>query len=109
MSSMPSSRNLTSDCVTELKGLGNEHAGTLLELGEPLSTLTSPDVALVTMLEFELLCFRVGHLNGFEIMDELNFLVEDLVGVVTTEQLRLCECNVSLMLTKKKEVDVCSN
>jgi len=80
---------LTSSCATELEGLG-----TLLELGEPLSTLAGPDIALVTMLEFELPCL---HLNGFKIMDELNFLVEDLVEVISTEQLRLCVYDVSLI------------
>jgi len=90
-SSMPSSQNLPSYYSTELEGLGNEDAGTLLELGEPLPTLTGPDITLVTVLEFGLLHLRVGHLDGFEIMDELDFLVEDLlVGVITTEQLRLC-------------------
>ena len=101
-SSMPSSWNLTSDCATELEGLGNVDAGTLLELGEPLATLASPDVALVTVLEFEFLGFGVGHLDGFEIVDELDFLVEDLlVGVVTTEQLRLCVYDISLISKKK--------
>jgi hypothetical protein len=86
MSSMPSCRNLASDCATELEGLGNVDAGTLLELGEPLSTLAGPDVALVAVLEFELLRLGVGHLDGFKIVDELDFLVEDLlVGVITAK------------------------
>ena len=103
-SSVPSSWNLTSDCATELEGLGNVDAGTLLELGEPLTTLASPDVALVTVLEFEFLGFGVGHLDGFEIVNELDFLVEDLlVGVVTTEQLRLCVYDISLISKKKKK------
>jgi len=50
-----------------------------------LSTLAGPDVTLVAVLEFELLHLGVGHLDGFEIVDELDFLVEDLVGVVTVE------------------------
>jgi len=72
-SSMPSGRNLTSNCATELEGFGNEDTGTLFELGEPLPTLTSPNVALVTVLEFELLRLGVGHLDGLEIVDELDF------------------------------------
>jgi len=35
------------------------------------------------MMGFELLRLGVGHLDGFEIVDELDFLLEDLVGVVT--------------------------
>jgi len=97
---------LTSDCATELEGLGNEDAGTLLELGKPLSTLAGPDIALVTMLEFELLRLGVRHLNG--IVYELNFLVEDVVGVVTAEQLRLYLYDVSL-ISKKNEVGVRTN
>ena len=85
-SSMPSSRNLTSDGATELEGLWNEDTGTLLELGKPLPTLAGPDVTLVAVLEFEFLRLRVGHLDGFKIVDELDFLVEDLlVGVATAE------------------------
>ena len=101
-SSMPSGRNLTSDCATELEGFGNEDTGTFFEFGEPLPTLTSPDVALVTVLEFELLRFGVGHLDGLEIVDKLDFLVEDPVGVVTTEQLRLCVYDISLILGRKR-------
>jgi len=65
-SSVPSSRNLTSNCATELEGFGNEDAGALLELGRPLPTLAGPDVALVTVLEFELLRLGVRHLDRFE-------------------------------------------
>jgi len=94
---------LTGNCATELEGFGNEDTGTLFEFGEPLPTLTSPDVALVTVLEFELLRFGVGHLDGLEIMDKLHFLVEDLlVGVVTTEQLGLCVYDISLILERKR-------
>jgi len=104
---VPSSWNLTSNCATELEGLGNENTGTLLELGKPLPTLASPDIAFVTVLEFELLRLGVGHLDGFEIMDELDLLVEDLlVGVITTEQLRLCVYDVSLIFKTEKRVDV---
>jgi CBS domain-containing protein len=96
---------LTSDCATELEGLGNIDAGTLLELGKPFSTLAGPDVALVTVLEFELLCLGVGHLDGFEIVDELDFLVEDLlVGVITAEQLRFYVYDVSRIPKKEGEV-----
>ena len=81
------SSNLTSNYAT---GVRNEDTGTLLELGEPLPTLASRDIALVTVLEFELLRLGVGHRDEYEIVDQLDFLVEDLVGVVTAERLRLC-------------------
>ena len=87
---MPASRDLTSDGAAELEGLGNVDTSALLELGEPLSTFSSPDVALVAVLKFELLSFAIGHFNGLEIMDKLNLLVEDLlVRVVATEEFRL--------------------
>jgi len=55
----------------------------------------------------------VGHLDGFEIMDELDFLVEDLVGDITMEQL-LCVHGISLISKKKtkkerEKVDVRTN
>lgn len=53
---------------------------------------------------------RVGHLNGFKIMDELDFLAEDLVGDITMEQ--LCVHGISLIskINKKREkADVRTN
>lgn len=88
----PSSRDLSCDGAAELERLRDVHAGTLLELGEPLSFLPGPDVALVAVLELELLRLRLGNLYRLEIVRQLNLLVEDLLlRVVAAEQLGLCE------------------
>ena len=88
----PSSRDLSGDGAAELERLRDVHAGTLLELGEPLPFLPGPDVALVAVLELELLRLRLSNLDRLEIVRQLDLLVEDLLlRVVAAEQLRLCE------------------
>lgn len=88
-SSIPASRELTTDNAVELERLGNENARTLLELNKPLATLTSPNVALVAVLILELLRLDLRSFEGLEVVDKLDLLVEDfLVGVVAAEQLR---------------------
>jgi len=85
-SGSPSSWNLASDSTSELECLRDEYDSAFLELRKPVAAFTSPNVALVAMLHLVLLCFTVGHLDGFEVVDKLNLLVEDLlVRIVATE------------------------
>jgi len=88
--SLPSSWDLTSHRATKLKCLGYENACAFLDFCKPLTTFTSPDITLVTVMQFELLRpLRVGYFDKLQIMDKLNFLIEDLfAGVITTEELR---------------------
>jgi hypothetical protein len=54
-------------------------------------TAFGPDVALVSLLVLELLCFRVRDLESFEVVRELDLLVEHLLlRAVAAEELRLC-------------------
>jgi len=86
---VPTSRDLASNSSTELEGLGNVHTGTLLELCEPLTAFGSPDVALIAVLQLELLRLRVRDLDGLEIVEKFDLLVEDLlVRVIASEELR---------------------
>ena len=89
--SLPSSQDLTSHGATKLKRLRYENACTFLEFCKPLTTFTSPDITLVTMLHFEFLRLQVEYFDRLEIMDKLHFLIEDLfAGIIyiATEELR---------------------
>lgn len=88
---MPSCRDLPSNGATELERFRDEDARALLQFEKPLSAFTCPNVTSITVLEFELLGLSLGDLNSLKIVDELDFLIEDLlVGIVATEQFRLC-------------------
>jgi hypothetical protein len=82
--------NLNRNSTTRFESLGDEDTGTFLELDKPLTPgFTSPDTALVTMFVFELLHFSFSDLDGLQIVNEFDFLVENLfVRVVATEQFR---------------------
>jgi hypothetical protein len=85
--SMPSGRDLSSDCTAEREALGYEHECAFLELEEPLAALPGPDVALVAVLELELVGLRLGNFDGLKIVDKLDLLVEDLLlRVIATEE-----------------------
>ena len=89
---IPARGDLASDEAVEAECLRHHDTGALLELDEPLSAFTGPDVALVAVLVLELIGFVGGRLEGLKVVKELDLLVEDLLlGVVATEQLRLCE------------------
>lgn len=55
--SIPPSGDLNRNSTTRFESLGDEGAGTFLELDKPLTGFTSPDTALVTMFVFEFLRF----------------------------------------------------
>ena len=87
--SVPASRDLTSDEAAELHCLGDKNACSFLELDEPLASFTCPDVAFITVFVLVLVGFLIRGLKGLEIVDEFNLLVEDLLlGVIATEKLR---------------------
>jgi hypothetical protein len=84
--SIPPSGDLS---TTKFESLGDEDAGTFLELDKPLTGFTSPDIAPIAMFVFEFLRFSFSDLDGLQIVNEFDFLVEDLfVWVVAAEQLR---------------------
>lgn len=88
---MPAGRNLPSDKGAEMKRLRNLDKSPFLELNETLLAFFRPDVALVAMLVLELLGLLLRDLNGFEVMDELNLLIIDLLlRIISVVQLRLC-------------------
>lgn len=85
--SVPSSGNLSSDGATEREGLGDHDASTLLELGEPVTTFSGPDITLVAVLQLELLRLGFCNFDGLEVVDEFDLLVEDLLTrIVSTEK-----------------------
>ena len=87
--SIPPDGDLNRNSTTKFEILGDEDAGTFLELDKPLTSFTSPDTALVTMFVFEFLRFSFSDLDGLQIVNEFDFLVEDLfVRVVAAEQFR---------------------
>lgn len=87
-SGVPPSGDLTSDSAAERERFRNHNAGTLLQLGEPLVTLAGPDVALVSVLQLELVCFGIGNFDRFEVMEKFDLLVEDLLfRVIPTEEI----------------------
>lgn len=78
---------LTSGGAAEHERLRNHDTGTLLQLGEPLVTLASPDIAFVAMLQLEFVCFRIGNFDWLKVVEELDLLVEDLLfGIVSAEE-----------------------
>ena len=92
-SSVPSGRDLTGHQAAEADGLGDQDARALLELDEPLVALAGPDIALVAVLVPEFLRVRLGCFERFEIMEKLDFLVEDLLlRVIAVEELGLYQC-----------------
>jgi hypothetical protein len=83
---IPSSWYLASDSTAELESLGNENTDAFLELDEPLAALASPDVTFFAMFVFEFRGFGFGYFNWLQIMNELDFLIEEfLARVVATE------------------------
>lgn len=85
--SVPSGRDLSSNKTAELCCLGNEDSSTLLELDKPLATFASPDVTLVSVLVLVLLSLYVRNLKRFEVVNELDLLMEDLLfRVVSSEE-----------------------
>jgi hypothetical protein len=85
----PPSGDLTHNSMTKFESLGDEDAGTFLELDKPLTGFTSPDIAPIAMFVFEFLRFSFSDLDGLQIVNEFDFLVEGLfVRVVAAEQLR---------------------
>ena len=88
---VPAGRDLSSHKAAEPSGLGDENVSALLELDKPLATFTGPDIASIAVLVLVLQRLNLGGLEGLEVVDELNLLVEDLLlRVVAAEQLRLC-------------------
>ena len=59
--SIPPSGDLNRNSMTRFESLGDEDAGTFLELDKPLTGFTSPDsdTVLVTMFVFEFLRFSL--------------------------------------------------
>ena len=60
-----------------------------------MTAYTGPDVALVAVLVLVLRRLDLGSLEGLEIVNELDFLVEDLLGVVAAEELGFYKAEVS--------------
>jgi hypothetical protein len=71
---IPPSGDLNRNSTTRFESLGDEDAGTFLELDKPLTGFTSPNTALVTMFVFELLHFSFSDLDGLQIVNEFDFL-----------------------------------
>ena len=95
-SSMPAGRDLTGNCSAKLEGLGNKDTGTLLQLNEPLSILSSPNVAFLIVLKLEFLGFNIRDLNWFKVVNKLNLLVKYLlVRIVATEKFRFCKDKIN--------------
>ena len=82
---VPSGRDLTSNDSVKFDSLGNKDPSTLSELDEPLARLLSPDVTLVAVLVLVLLRLSVCGFERLQVVDELDFLVEDLLRIVATE------------------------
>ena len=88
--SIPASRDLAGDGAAERERLRNEDPRALLELDEPLTTFSCPDIALVSVLVLELLGVRLRRLERFEVVEELDLLVEYfLLRVITAEEFGL--------------------
>lgn len=87
--SVPACWNLPSDRSTKLECFRYEDTGALLQLGKPLPALASPNVTFIAVLKFELLSFGLCHFNRLQIVNKLNFLIENLLAwIITTEKLR---------------------
>jgi hypothetical protein len=87
--STPPSGDLNRNSTTKFESLGDKDAGTFLELDKPLASFTSPETALVIMFVFEFLRFSFSDLDGLQIVNEFDFLDDDLfVRIVAAEQLR---------------------
>ena len=85
----PIQSDLSSHRRPELERLAYENTCTFLEFCKPLTTLTGPDIALVTVVHFEFLRFGVGHFDRLEVMDMVHLLIEDLsVVIIATEEFR---------------------
>jgi hypothetical protein len=84
--SVPSLWQLPSNGPVKLDGLWHKYPRSLFELGKPFSTLLCPNIALVPLFSLESHSVLRGDFEGFEIVVELDFLVEDfLVWVVSLE------------------------
>jgi hypothetical protein len=83
------SGDLTRNSTTKFESLGDEDEGTFFELDKLLTGFSSPDIAPITMFVFEFLRFSFSDLDGLQIVNEFDFLVDVLfVPVVAAEQLR---------------------
>jgi len=85
---VPPTRYLTSNHPIKLDCLGYKYSSTLFELYKPLARLLRPNVTFGALLSFEAGSVFGGDLEGFQVVIEQDFLVEDLLdGVVSLENL----------------------
>ena len=84
--SVPAGEDLTTNETAAANDLRDENECTLLEFHAPLITFSGPDVTLVAVLVLVLLCLGVCGFERLQVVDELDFLVEDLLlRIVATE------------------------
>ena len=89
---IPSSGDLSRDEAIKLDGLGDQHPRALLELDFPFARLGEPNVHLVALFSLESSSIVGRYFERFEIVVELDLLVEDFaLRVISAKQLGFCE------------------
>lgn len=104
---VPSGGDLSCDGTAEGEALRHKDECTFFELEEPLSALSGPDVALVAVLELELVRLGLRDFDGLKIVDKFDFLVEDLLlRVIAAEEFGFCSVCETGVCDKRANIPI---